>query len=73
MKTKFNSPKNFIFKPFLCVFPLLILYGCEPSPPELKEAEIPVETGIFGAMMDVQINNSGPVTIIIEKSPPSRR
>lgn len=28
---------------------------------------IHVETGIFGAYMDVQLNNDGPVTIIIEK------
>ena len=34
---------------------------------EIKKTGIPVATGIFGAMMDVQINNSGPVTIMIEK------
>jgi D-aminoacyl-tRNA deacylase len=34
---------------------------------EVKKAGIPVATGIFGAMMDVEINNSGPVTIMIEK------
>jgi len=28
---------------------------------------VKIETGIFGAMMDVRINNDGPVTIIIEK------
>ena len=33
----------------------------------IRKLGIPVETGIFGAMMDVEINNSGPVTIIIEK------
>ena len=32
---------------------------------ELKK-EIEVETGIFGAEMDVQIRNDGPVTIIID-------
>lgn len=29
--------------------------------------EIPVETGEFGAMMNVELINDGPVTIIIEK------
>jgi D-tyrosyl-tRNA(Tyr) deacylase len=32
----------------------------------LKELGIQVETGIFGAMMDVQLINKGPVTIIID-------
>ena len=32
----------------------------------LKELGIQVETGIFGAMMDVQLINTGPVTIIID-------
>jgi D-tyrosyl-tRNA(Tyr) deacylase len=31
-------------------------------------AAVPVERGIFGAMMDVQSVNHGPVTIILEKS-----
>lgn len=26
-----------------------------------------IQTGVFGAMMDVQLNNDGPVTVIIEK------
>ncbi len=34
---------------------------------EIKRKEIEVQTGIFGAHMDVEINNSGPVTIMIEK------
>lgn len=34
----------------------------------LKEMGITVETGIFGAMMDVQLINTGPVTIIIDTS-----
>ncbi|MBI5374144.1 MAG: D-tyrosyl-tRNA(Tyr) deacylase [Candidatus Schekmanbacteria bacterium] len=29
---------------------------------------IPVKTGIFGAMMDVELINAGPVTIIIDSS-----
>jgi len=33
----------------------------------LVESEIHVETGIFGAMMDVELINDGPVTLIIEK------
>ena len=26
-----------------------------------------VETGIFGAMMDVKLENSGPITIVLER------
>lgn len=33
---------------------------------QLCEQGITVETGIFGAMMDVQIQNDGPVTIILQ-------
>ena len=33
---------------------------------ELRNNEIEVQTGIFGADMDVFINNDGPVTIIID-------
>jgi len=36
----------------------------------LKEkagGQIPVETGEFGAMMDVELVNDGPVTLILEK------
>ncbi|WP_066311729.1 D-aminoacyl-tRNA deacylase [Bacillus sp. FJAT-29814] len=32
----------------------------------LREKGIHVETGVFGAMMDVQLINDGPVTLIIE-------
>ncbi len=41
---------------FNSVFPVRIL----------KEMDITVETGVFGAMMDVQLINNGPVTIIID-------
>ncbi|MCU0237403.1 MAG: D-aminoacyl-tRNA deacylase [Acidobacteria bacterium] len=34
----------------------------------LLAAAVPVATGVFGAMMDVASVNSGPVTIILEKS-----
>jgi D-tyrosyl-tRNA(Tyr) deacylase len=34
----------------------------------LLAAAVPVGTGIFGAMMDVHLVNSGPVTIILEKT-----
>ena len=34
---------------------------------KLREHGLKVETGIFGAMMDVSLVNSGPVTIIIER------
>ncbi|BDH62406.1 D-aminoacyl-tRNA deacylase [Lysinibacillus sp. PLM2] len=33
---------------------------------ELKALGLKVETGIFGAMMDVSLINDGPVTIIVE-------
>lgn len=32
----------------------------------MVESQLKVETGIFGAMMDVELVNSGPVTIILE-------
>ncbi|MCM3442007.1 D-aminoacyl-tRNA deacylase [Metabacillus halosaccharovorans] len=32
----------------------------------LREKGLQVETGVFGAMMDVQFTNVGPVTLIIE-------
>lgn len=33
---------------------------------KLRERGLRVETGIFGAMMDVQLINNGPVTMIVE-------
>ncbi|CAM3940547.1 D-aminoacyl-tRNA deacylase [Lederbergia lenta] len=33
----------------------------------LREKNITVQTGIFGAMMDVSLINDGPVTLILEK------
>ena len=32
----------------------------------LKAAGIPVQTGVFGAMMDVSLVNDGPVTFLVE-------
>ena len=32
----------------------------------LKAAGIPVQTGVFGAMMDVHLVNDGPVTFLVE-------
>lgn len=32
----------------------------------LKEKSVKVETGVFGAMMDVNLTNDGPVTLIID-------
>ena len=34
----------------------------------LKDKNIKVETGVFGAMMDVELTNSGPVTIIVDSN-----
>ncbi|MGK7878881.1 MAG: D-aminoacyl-tRNA deacylase [Crocosphaera sp.] len=33
----------------------------------LKKSGLKVETGIFGSMMEVSINNDGPVTLLLEK------
>jgi D-aminoacyl-tRNA deacylase len=33
----------------------------------LRERGVPVETGEFGAMMDVELVNDGPVTLILER------
>jgi D-aminoacyl-tRNA deacylase len=33
----------------------------------LREGELPVETGEFGAMMEVELVNDGPVTLILER------
>lgn len=35
---------------------------------ELRSHGLTVETGVFGAMMDVQLVNDGPVTIVIESN-----
>ena len=34
---------------------------------ELRARNIPVETGSFGALMDVELVNDGPVTLILER------
>lgn len=33
---------------------------------ELRKLNLHVETGVFGAMMDVSLTNDGPVTLIVE-------
>ncbi|HEY1563416.1 MAG TPA: D-aminoacyl-tRNA deacylase [Gaiellaceae bacterium] len=33
---------------------------------ELRELGVPVETGVFGAKMEVELVNDGPVTIVVE-------
>ena len=35
---------------------------------KLRATGLPVETGEFGAMMQVEIHNDGPVTLILEKT-----
>jgi D-tyrosyl-tRNA(Tyr) deacylase len=37
----------------------------------LREGTIPVATGEFGAMMEVELINDGPVTLIIDREPES--
>ena len=34
----------------------------------LRELGVPVETGVFGARMEVELVNAGPVTIVLESS-----
>ena len=36
---------------------------------ELRALGVPVETGVFGAYMEVEIVNDGPVTIVLEVEP----
>ena len=36
---------------------------------EFRNAGIKTETGIFGAMMDLEIHNDGPVTVIVDSPP----
>ena len=36
---------------------------------ELRQRSIPVETGEFGADMQVEIHNDGPVTLILDRTP----
>ena len=35
----------------------------------MRESGLPVETGVFAAMMEVELVNDGPVTIILRRSP----
>ncbi len=44
--------------------PLIELYCAT-----LRDQHLPVETGVFGAHMQVTLVNDGPVTIILEKEP----
>jgi D-tyrosyl-tRNA(Tyr) deacylase len=41
----------------------LVDYFCE----RLREHGLQVETGVFGASMQVQIHNDGPVTLMLER------
>ena len=38
---------------------------------ELKGLEVPVATGVFGAMMEVELVNDGPVTLILDRGGPT--
>lgn len=40
---------------------------------KLRDKNIKVETGIFGADMQVELVNDGPVTIILERNPDNER
>ncbi len=33
----------------------------------MEKTKLNIQTGIFGAMMDVKLENSGPITLVIEK------
>ena len=39
----------------------------------LREMDVTVETGVFGALMDVELVNDGPVTLIWEDAPDGTR
>jgi D-tyrosyl-tRNA(Tyr) deacylase len=41
----------------------LVDYFCQ----QLRSHGVPVESGVFGAMMAVQIHNDGPVTLMLER------
>jgi D-tyrosyl-tRNA(Tyr) deacylase len=34
----------------------------------LRQRHLPVETGTFGAVMEVELVNDGPVTLVIERA-----
>ena len=36
---------------------------------ELRVLGVPVETGVFGAKMDVELVNDGPVTFVLDSRP----
>ena len=36
----------------------------------LRKLEVPVQTGVFGARMQVSLVNDGPVTIVLDVNPP---
>jgi len=38
----------------------------------LRELGVPVETGVFGARMEVELVNDGPVTIVLDSGPEAR-
>lgn len=44
----------------------LVMY--EAFNEELRKQDLHVETGVFGAMMDVRLLNDGPVTLIVESN-----
>jgi D-tyrosyl-tRNA(Tyr) deacylase len=39
----------------------------------LRQRHVPVETGRFGAVMEVELVNDGPVTLVIERASEVRR
>lgn len=46
------------------------LYVCFVT--AVRRAGVPVETGVFGAMMAVELVNDGPVTVLVEREAPTR-
>lgn len=48
--------------------PLVELF-CDALREALREKQLPVETGVFGAHMRVELVNDGPVTLVLEKEP----
>ncbi len=37
---------------------------------ELRALGVPVETGVFGAAMELELVNAGPVTVVVDVDPP---
>ena len=46
--------------------PVIARYLYEQFVREIEKLEVPIATGVFQAMMDVELTNQGPVTFILD-------